>query len=233
VIALSKRYALYYAPAPESPLWAFGCGALAYDAATGAELPTTPLAGYDAQGWRTLTADPRRYGFHATLKPPFHLADGVTETALREAAATFVERRAPVVLEHLAVRRLGRFLALCPDGRPLALHRLADDVVREFDRFRAPLNEVDRARRNPDRLTDRQRCYLDMWGYPYVFEEFRFHMTLTGQVDPDRVTAVEAALHEVYRPWAETPVAVDALVLFVQPEPAARFRIMQRFPFAG
>ena len=38
-------------------------------------------------------------------------------------------------------------------------------------------------------LTDRQEALLTQWGYPYVMEEFRFHITLTGALDPAHLDA--------------------------------------------
>ena len=34
-------------------------------------------------------------------------------------------------------------------------------------------------------VTERQASNLDRWGYPYVFDDFRFHMTLTGPLTAD------------------------------------------------
>src|SRR5207245_1192733 len=84
------------------------------------------------------------------------------------------------------VDSISGFIAVIPAEPVAELQQLAADCARDFDSFRAPLGAEDRARRRPEKLTERQRDYLDRWGYPYVMEEFRFHMTLTGRLDAER-----------------------------------------------
>jgi putative phosphonate metabolism protein len=226
------RYAVYFAPLPDSDLWRFGSAAIGYDAATGAELPIPPVEGFSDDALLAATADPRLYGFHATLKPPFHLDAGVTEDDLMRAVAAFAAVRAPFTLPGLGVNALGAFIALTPDGRPADLHALADDCVRDFDRLRAPLTAADRARRLASPLTPRHIEQLDRWGYPYVFEDFRFHMTLSGRLDEAARETLLAALRARWAPLSR-PVAIDAVTVFVQPERTGRFRILARMPFGG
>lgn len=229
----APRYAIYVAPPPESRSWRLGCDLLGYDAATGEDVAGAPLAGLDAETWSALTAEPRRYGFHATLKAPFALAPGVGEADLLAAVEAFAAARPPAAAGPLALATLGPFFALVPEGRPAALHDLADATVVAFDAFRAPLTPQDRARRRPEQLTARQLAHLDRWGYPYVFEEFRYHMTLAGPVGEEIAPRVGAALAEAWRPLADEPHVVDALVIFTQAHPTARFRAAQRFPLRG
>jgi uncharacterized protein DUF1045 len=63
-----------------------------------------------------------------------------------------------------------------------------------FDRFRRPLTSHEREQRLGAGLSERQIENLDRWGYPYVFEHFRFHLTLTGPIDADRRGSVLALL---------------------------------------
>ena len=103
------------------------------------------------------------------------------------------------------------------------LDRFAGDIVREFEPFRAPLSEADIRRRNPDKLSQEEFRNLCQWGYPYVFQSFRFHMTLTGRVaDPD-LPRVRAAIDEVFAPAVAKPISLDGLALFVEPGPGAPF----------
>ena len=87
---MAMRYAIYYAPDPASALWLFGSSVLGYDARTGRNVPLLAPAGISLADWEMATTDPRRYGFHATLKAPFRLALGMSEAALLDA----VERSA-------------------------------------------------------------------------------------------------------------------------------------------
>ncbi len=229
---MTARYALYAAPPPDSRLWPFGSSVIGYDAATASDLAFPKHPPCDSSDWAAMTEDPRRYGFHGTLKAPFVLAAGCPEGELLEAAMLFAERRPAFVVPALEVALLGRFVALVPAAPSPALGALAADCVREFDRFRAPLTEADRARRLKSPLTPRQIDHLDAWGYPYVFEDFRFHMTLTGALPESRRAEVRAALDAAYRKVSE-PLRLDALCIYRQADRSSRFTILARFPFDG
>jgi putative phosphonate metabolism protein len=228
---MAPRYALYFVPRPDTALARIGAGVIGYDIWSGASLPQVDL-GLDPTLVREASVEPRRYGFHATLKAPFYLRDGASLAALEAQAAAFAARQAPVPLGRIEVRALSRFCAMVPASPPLALTRLAADCVQAFDTFRAPLGEADRARRLEAPLTPRQKAYLDAWGYPYVLDEFRFHMTLTGPLEAHHRLAFQDALAAL---WAghDEPVAIEGLALVVQPTREARFRVATYLPFTG
>jgi putative phosphonate metabolism protein len=219
------RYAIYYAPAQGSFLDQFGAEMLGYDAWIGAALPFASGVVEQVPDWRELTQDPRKYGFHATLKAPMSL-NGRRESELHAACADFA--RQPRLIPKIApvVNPISGFIAVMPEGRSTELEQFAADCVRAFDPFRAPLAAEDRARRNPSRLTPRQVEYLDRWGYPYVMEEFRFHMTLTGRLDETRREAVLAMLRERFARLKLTELAIDRVALFKQADAKARFEII-------
>jgi putative phosphonate metabolism protein len=229
---MAARYALYAAPPAGSPLAELGADLLGYDAASGTARPQAVPSGFDPGEWHTLTEDPRRYGFHGTLKAPFRLAPGCDVEALARAAAAFAASEAPVCVP-LQLACLGSFLALVPRKTVPALHALADSVVRDFEPFRAPLSPAERERRLRSPLTPRQIELLEGFGYPYVFEQFRFHMTLTGRLPPERIDAAEAALTDMVADAVAEPFALDALVMFEQRSPEDRFFVRARFPFGG
>lgn len=227
------RYAVYYAPAPDSPLWSFGSGVLGYDAATGASAPAISPEGVDHDVWTAMTATPRRYGFHATLKAPFRLAAGKTEDDLVAAGRAFASTQRPFQLPELEVVALGSFVALSPTRRSAPLDRFAGACVEAFEPFRAPPNDAERARRLEAPLTERQQAALERWGYPYVFEDFHFHMSLTGALPADPIPTVVAGLSRLYADHvALAPIEVDAATLFVEDAPGDGFRIVDRFVFA-
>lgn len=226
------RYALYLAPAPDSALWRFGSRVLHRDAATGAALPGYAPAGWTARAWSEATAEPRRYGFHGTLKAPFRLRDGVTADDVATRLETFARSLEPFDLGplKLAVLPAGPergFVALRPVNRVDALAELERRAVIELDDLRAPLTDAERARRRPERLSERQRGYLDAYGYPYVLEEFRLHFTLTGAM-PDAQALAEILADEFRRETPEPTFRVDAVVLFRQ-SGDGEFRIERRF----
>ena len=220
------RYAIYYTATPDSALDRFGASLLGYDAYGGEELPFPDGLPSD---WRDLTQDPRKYGFHATLKAPFSLAEGKTEAQLAAACALFADMAWPLPLIQPVVDSISGFIAVIPAEPSVELERLAAEATKAFDPFRAPLSPEDRARRNPDRLTPRQRDYLDRWGYPYVMEEFRFHMTLTGRLPAERREPVVAMLRERFAATGIGPLAIDAIALCRQESSNSRFRIIGRW----
>lgn len=229
---MTARYAIYYAPPDDGALWRFGSGVLGYDAASGQSIPSVPLGGLDSVGWSAATEEPRRYGFHGTLKAPFGLAEGCDLSQLRAAARMFAAGRQAVLLDGLQVAEVGRFIALVPAGPSPALSRLAFETVAAFERFRAPLTDDDRLRRTKGgRLSPRQTELLDRFGYPYVAEEFRFHMTLTGALD-DGIRAIlrEALAVDFAGKIAPGPLVIDRVAIFEQPDRSARFRIVEAIP---
>ncbi|MEL6645629.1 MAG: DUF1045 domain-containing protein [Pseudomonadota bacterium] len=225
-----KRYAIYYTPAP-GPLAAFGAAWLGWDIATAQDVPQPEIAGLP-QPVQALTETPRKYGFHATLKPPFRLAKGTDATALTEAVAAFAATHAAAEAPGLVLARLGAFLALVPHGDATAVNGLAGEIVTAFDQFRAPAGAAELARRRAAGLTAAQEANLVRWGYPYVLEEFRFHMTLTGKLSPEAVTATEAALAPAVAPVLPAPFRLDALTLAGE-DAAGRFCEITRFPLIG
>lgn len=224
------RYAIYFTPAPDDPLTRIAADWLGRDPFTGAVTPAPAVDPLTPAELAFHTAAARRYGFHATLKAPFRLAEGETEATLGKAVEGFAADMEPVVIPRLVVARLDGFFALVPEGRLPDLHRLADDVVTGFDRFRAPLSEAEIERRNPDALSPAQFRHLCQWGYPYVFDAFRFHMTLTGRVDAEEAPRLRGAIDAFFGTMLERPVAIDGLAVFVEPEAGAPFKVQSYHP---
>lgn len=220
------RAALYFAPPEDHPLSRAAANWLGRDAWRAGRPPVG--SGEDA-----LVAEPRRYGFHATLKPPFRLAEGTSLAGLRDAMAGFCRVQEGAAIAALRLARIGAFFALVPGDEKPGLDALAAAVVRHFEPFRAPATEAEIARRRPERLSPRQRSYLADWGYPYVFETFQFHMTLTGPVAEEARGAVEDVLRARFAPFLGRPLAVDSLCLFVEPAPPGDFVIDTALPLAG
>jgi putative phosphonate metabolism protein len=230
------RYALYFTPREGSAWWRFGASWLGRDPASGLDVAQPAVAAIAADALRALTEEPRRYGFHATLKAPFALRAGATREALAASIERFCAPRAVLPLPRLEVTRVDDFLALTPVVRESRINDLAADCVREFDAFRAPVEALELDRRRRKGLSPRQDRYLEEFGYPYVLAEFRFHLTLTGPVDgapPQDVAAARAAAEQAVARLADEPLQLDALALFEQPERDASFRLVARFPFGN
>jgi putative phosphonate metabolism protein len=221
------RVAIYFTPPADHPLTRDAASWLGRDAFMG-RLLTGPTAGAD---W--ITAEPRRYGFHATLKAPFRLADGRSLAELDHALAEFSDVAAPVDAIRLEINRLGSFFALTPASQSDAIAVLAADVVKYFEPFRAPLTAHEVARRNAAALSATQQRNLEQWGYPYVFEEFRFHMTLTGSIVPAQREAVLAQLQQRFAALIVQPIEIAAVALFVEAQPGADFVVHSLHPLQG
>ncbi|MFK8253514.1 DUF1045 domain-containing protein [Ancylobacter terrae] len=224
------RYAIYLAPPAQSALWRFGSAVIGYDAETGLDAGPPPLKRFAPAAWREATAEPRRYGFHGTLKAPFRLAEGRDEAGLRAAARDFAAQRARFACAGMQVVSIGRFIALKPVHACAALDRLAAGAVEAFEPFRAPptAQELERRRRAP--LSERQKDHLSRWGYPYVMEDFRFHMTLTGPMDDEPRRQAEAELAEIFTASpADGPLIVSEIALYRQQD-GGSFRLIERLP---
>jgi putative phosphonate metabolism protein len=223
---VTRRYALYWLPAPGSRLEAFGRSVLGYDSVAG-----TPVAHPDGlAGLAAVTAGARVYGFHGTLAAPLRLAPGAAEADLAAAARHLAAAHPQVVVGPLAVTALGPFLALVPEAPPAALGLLAAECVAAFDPFRAPLSDGERARRRPERLGPRGRALLDRWGYPYVFEAFRFHLTLTDALPEADRDGWHRRLASAYAASGPEPLRIESVCLLVQ-DGSGPFRLLARVPF--
>lgn len=229
---VAMRYAIYFTPAPETPLWKLGSSALGYDAVTRADLAHPDHAFYRDPAFLRALETPRKYGFHATLKAPFTLKPGISEQTLLDRAASFGARQEPLLVPALEVALLGDFVALRPLAEDAELSRLAAACVRDFDDLRAPLSDADRARRLSSPLTPQQIAHLDRWGYPYVFDEFRFHMTLTGPIATPMRAPVLRELSAIFRPVAGR-MQIDAVTVLAQPTTQSRFAVIARLPLSA
>lgn len=225
------RYAIYYCPAPTSPLWQFGCAVLGYDSSCAMTVPYPETEMISAEQFARWAERPCRYGFHATLKAPFHLRPGVSEAELTEHVQALSTKLSRVALGNLEVIAIGAFVALTAASSNAALSRLASECVDHLEPIRAPLSQADRERRLAVRLSTRQVELLDLYGYPFVHEEFRFHMTLTGPLDStERRTALEA-MKTLYA-LIDQHTTIDAITLARQDHPTAKFVIAGRYTLA-
>ena len=224
------RCAIYFVPPPDDPLTAAAAEWLRRDAYTGAGV-ASQIEGLTERDHAFLTALPRRYGFHATLKSPFRLAEGKSVHELERQLNTFCGRIAPLSLP-VRIALVDAAFAIVPLARDPELDMLAARVVTEFDAFRSQLTEIDLARRDVSRLTGRQLANLMNWGAPNVFDQFRFHMTLTGPIDHLERDHVETVLTRHFGDLASTPLDIAQLILAVEPELHAPFLVHSRHKFA-
>lgn len=222
-----ERYAIFYTPT--GPLADFGAQWLGWDNANGVAVAHLEIAGLDVD---KLTARPRKYGLHGTLKAPFRLAATVSQPDLEQAAADFAARYGGVELQNLELRHDNGFIALRPQNNPAALRDFAAATVKAFDPLRAPLSDADIARRRKARLTTRQDQQMLEWGYPFIFDDFHFHLTLTGGLPKTDAATVIAALQPHVDALVPKPFFIDAITLMGQDE-TGMFHQINRYRLSG
>jgi putative phosphonate metabolism protein len=225
-----KRYAVYFAPrdgafATRAAQW------LGRDATSGLALPQPDLPGLPMP-LADLTHAPRRYGFHGTIRAPFRLAEAHTPETIAAQVAALALRMPPVSCDGLRLEKLEGFIALTPTGCEAALLDLAATVVEATNSLRAPLTITEIARRQPAQLSARQRALLDHWGYPFVMEEFRFHLTLTSSLPRHHTDTVAVVLQAHFAPVLPRPFVIEDLCLFGE-DSSGYFHLLHRYPLSG
>jgi putative phosphonate metabolism protein len=224
-----QRYALYFSPSEATPLARLGNEWLGRDAATDVRsIPELPNEINQPQ-WSKSTEAPARYGFHATLKPPFKLAEGATLQDLRQAIRTFAARKEAFPVPHLVVGTLGHFLALILSENSELFSNFASDCVRDFDRFRSPASESETQKRMHDSLMQREREHLLRWGYPYVLDTWKFHMTLTCSLAEGPLQLFRRHLDHRFAEVCVEPLHIDSICLYEEPGAGMPFRLLERF----
>lgn len=224
----APRYGIYFSPSPATSLHELGSRWLGRDAITGQALNPQLPAELPHGDWVRATESPRRYGFHATLKPPFRLAEGAFFEDLQTALHEFAAQREAFEAPKLTVGRLGHFLALTLAQPSGPFSRLAADSVSAFERFRSPATEQELEQRLRGSLSLREREHVIRWGYPYVFDTWKFHMSLTGSLAPEALPPLEEHLCERFAGFGLQPLLVDSVCIFYEPSPGAPFRVVDR-----
>lgn len=224
----APRYAIYYAPEPGGALEVFGRTWLGEKGAPAAE----KNGGISPARLAQVTEAPRLHGFHGTLKPPFSLNPSNTREGLLAAARVFARSLAPVEIPPLELVVIGKFIALTPVAESAALERLAAACVRAFEGFRTPLSLEEENEYKRNKLTVHQEQMLEHWGYPYVMEEFRFHMSLTDRIDDDgERDAVMNLLSTLAKPVLGKPILIRDVVVFAQDRRNEHMKAIERIPF--
>ncbi len=223
--AQPMRMAVYFVP--------HSCPSLMKAAAQWLGGKEVNIASIPATELDTLLQAPNHYGFHATIKPPFRLNNGYALHDVENELAAFVKEVQPFVLPPLELARINNFFCLRLKSKSGALQSLAAETVQRLDHFRRPAEEQELARRRAAGLSERQEQLLLQWGYPYVLDEFRFHLTLTGNMDNERqAKPIRRELSLRFTPVIQESIYFDELCLFVQHGNSA-FTEYKRFPFGG
>jgi hypothetical protein len=224
----TSRYAIYFCPGNGSPLLGLGNRWLGRDAINQVALNPILPDEIRHENWMRVTDSPRRYGFHATLKPPFRLVDNATLADLQAAVRDFALHHDSFYAPPLAVGAIGRFLALTLSAPSEEFSNLAAEIVRELDRFRASSTVQETTQRMRGSLSLREREHVLQWGYPYVLDTWKFHMSLTSSMHAESLSLFEPYLRSYFAPICEHPLLVDSVCIFHEPHPGGAFHLLDR-----
>ena len=221
-----ERYAIFYTPV--GLLADFGASWLGWDNATGRSVPQPTIHGLDIASF---TKAPRKYGLHATLKAPFVLGQDFDLKQLKQEMGNFSKQSAAFGIGKLELRHDRGFIALRPVNEVPQLQEFAAHIVKAFDKLRAPLSSDDITRRRKRRLTSRQNKQMLEWGYPYIFDDFNFHLALTGRLSSVQIRNVIAALSSDMNMGVSDTIRIDAITLMGQDKLGMFYQII-RYPLA-
>ncbi|MBB2686679.1 UNVERIFIED_ORG: hypothetical protein GGD47_004293 [Rhizobium etli] len=224
------RYAICFTPPASDPLSLVAANWLGRNVFSGDMLEPPAVRGLGIHEIAFHTAVPRRYGFHGVLKAPFQLSSDMSESQLLRDLMRFAGTFAPFQISRLEIARLGSFYSLMPSAPCEQIQYLASAIVQEFDRYRAPLSEADIERSDPDGLSAAQFANLHRWGNPYVMDEFRFHMPVTGSINAIDMPRIEAALRTIFEPVLKEPVMVSNVALMIEEGTGGPFRVHSLHP---
>lgn len=226
------RYAIYYVPPHDTPLADFGAAILGYDVESGRSRERLALPDIAESHLVSMTRRAARYGFHATLKAPFRLAAGRSRIDVLKLAADTADRCHPVEIWGLELAMLGNFAALRPQQTCPELDGIAAKFVRDLDPLRA-VDARDQSKWPPGKLSPREGELLEAWGYPYVLDQYRFHMTLTDALNANQAAEILLALKLAAANVTSLPLTIDAVTVVEEINPTAPFRAIARFRLRG
>lgn len=230
---MSRRYAIYFAPPPGSALEDFGRHWLGRDHVTGEPVDMLTLDGLERSEQIEITRSARHYGFHATLKAPFELAPGQNAEALHAKARDFAAARKTFEAPPLVISKISKWIAFTLSDASPGMNDLAADCVRAFEEFRAPLSPDDIERRRKSGLSPRQDEQMLAFGYPYIFDDFQFHMTLAGPLEKDRQDKVHGLLRAAAPALDDQPLLVGGIAIYEQVGRDQPFIQTARLPFGA
>jgi Protein of unknown function (DUF1045) len=227
------RYAVYFTPRANTQWALAGSQWLGRCIFSGKVFEAPVVEGMTPNELNALTQEPRRYGWHATLKAPFRLAvnpQAASEGALVDAMTRLVSSMQAFTLPPLRVGMMRNFVALRADGDQKRINAIARACVTNLHYLAQELDEQALARRRKAHLSPEQDRMLVQWGYPWVLEQFQFHLSLSGPVDRLNLDTRWALLNAAQQHFAiEEDCRFDQISLFFEPHPDAPFELIESF----
>lgn len=225
---LPFRYAVYFCPAPDTDWGIAGARWLGRCAITGKRSQQLEISGIDSELFHSLTSDPKRYGWHATLKAPFKLVPEHEVGDLLLKLHQLAKSLKPFELPKLEVSRVGGFLSLRPTEISVQLNDAAAICVRDLHSFALPLDEAELARRRKAKLTPEQDKLLVEWGYPWILDQFNFHFSLTGSLQSIDAPKQQKLMQAAEQHFGNLSVCrFDRIALVIEPEAGKDFEVIK------
>ena len=225
-----KRYAIYYVPSENSELDLFGKCWLGWDPYKGVETTKSDLSKLPSfKKFSSLVLTPKQYGFHGTIKAPFRLKNEYTYNDLENKVREISKQIHSFYFDQLIIKKLGNFIGLIPTNN-LKINAVSNKFVEELDYLRDELSESEIKKRKPHKLTSNQKQMLFKWGYPYVFDEFKFHLTLTSKLNVVEIDDVLRSLQNILKQVNLNKISFNNICIFGQ-KSDEKFYFVQRFNF--
>ncbi len=213
------RYAIYFIPEKNSILYRLGSALLGYDIYAGKSVEKPSIALPSGISAQELVAGVQHYGLHATVVAPFFLNE-TSEKELVHSVNYFCQSNQPVIFPRVKVHLHQGFMAVCPAETEnteqtayTPMQALAAKAVRFFYPLRKAPSDAEINSRLGAGLSTRQMEYLKRWNYPYVFEEYSFHITLTGMVNENDVPCLNTVLYNYLEEALAEPLIIDRLCI--------------------
>ncbi len=228
---MAGRYAVYFVPSQASEFYRLGVNLLGRSVFPGDKIQVKKFSSLPGKYWESLSASPRFYGFHATIKAPFELNG--TREELWAALAALAARTSAFKLPKFKISFVdGKFLALTLKNPCPELAALEKNCLSSLSRLTVPLNQEDINRRGE--LSPHLIDNLKKWGYHLVLDDFKFHMTLTGPVHAKSTAAILVRLLAGYfKSILAQENIFDALTLLYQEDREKPFKALDVFPLNG
>ena len=225
-----KRYAIYYVPSENSELDLFGKCWLGWDPYKGVETTKSDLSKLPSfKKFSSLVLTPKQYGFHGTIKAPFRLKNEYTYNDLENKVREISKQIHSFYFDQLIIKKLGNFIGLIPTNN-LKINAVSNKFVEELDYLRDELSESEIKKRKPHKLTSNQKQMLFKWGYPYVFNEFKFHLTLTSKLNVVEIDEVFRSLQNILKQVNLNKISFNNICIFGQKNDE-KFYFVKRFNF--
>ncbi len=226
-----SRYAIYYVPPESDHLTKFAASWFGWDVYQGIRVNYSELSNlnYDI---KEITKKPCKYGLHGTLKAPFSLAKDRTIDELRLSLSRLSSSIKKFEIPFISLRKISGFIAIVPTTQNKKLNFLAKKCLQELDCFREVESlEILNKRRSVE-LSSSMKQNLLKWGYPYVLNDFQFHLTMTSKLAPKVSENVFSVLSSELSSVLNSPLVISKICLFGESKIHGKFKVIEEFSLA-